>query len=94
MGEKAEPLYDDETTRIMSEAYEAADKKLGESDKSLQVTMAVAIIRGINDGERDVERLTALAISAVRGEAQAEASSEPSSKATRSGWVDLTGLFN
>jgi len=91
MGENAEPLYDDETVRLMSEAYEAADKKLGTSDKALQVTMAVAIIRAINEGERDSARLTALAISAVRDDSQSE--TEPKGQ-PRPGWINLAALLN
>ena len=101
MGEKAEPLYDDETMRLMSAAYEAAEKELGVSDKALQVTMAVAIIRAINDDERDLERLTALAVAAVRGDVQAEgeAEAEPGTKQgtkspLRAGWTNLTALLN
>jgi len=71
MGEKAEPLYDDDTMRIMSEAYAAADRKLGVSDKALQVTVAVAIIRALNDGERDAARLASLALAEVGIEADA-----------------------
>lgn len=73
MGEEAEPLYDDDTMRVMSKAYGAADKELrvsGVSDKALQVTMAVAIIRAINDGERDAARLATLALAEVGIEAE------------------------
>ena len=74
MGENAEPLYDDDTMRVMSEAYESADKDVGTTDKALQVTMALAIIRAINDGERDPDQLSAAAVAAVRG------ASKPDSK--------------
>lgn len=91
MGENGEPLYDDETVRLMSEAYEAADKKLGTPDKALQVTMAVAIIRAINDGERDSARLTLLALSAVRDESRPEPEPE---RQPRPGWINLAALLN
>lgn len=91
MGEDAEPLYDDETVRLMSEAYEAADKELGISDKALQVTMAVAIIRAINDGEREPARLTALALSAVRSDSKSETKPE---REPRPGWINLAALLN
>jgi hypothetical protein len=90
MGEESEPLYDDATVRLMSDAYEAADKEIGTSDKSLQVTMAVAIIRAINEGERDLDRLSALAVSSVRTEDEAK----PAKKISlRPGWVNLTALL-
>jgi len=93
VGEEAEPLYDDGTMRIMSEAYEAADKQLGVSDKALQVTIAVAIIRALNDGERDPKRLAALAISEVRGEGSGRIEAEPDSEPPRRpGWIKASLL--
>ncbi len=96
MGETAEPLYDDETLRLMSEAYAAADKKLGTSDKALQVTMAVAIIRAINEDERDPARLAALAVEAVRVDSkpEPEQKAEPKSSTARPGWVNLAALLS
>jgi hypothetical protein len=86
MGQQAEQLYDDATMQLMSEAYEAAEKQVGTSDKALQVTMAVAIIRAINEGERDKGRLSALAVSAVRADNDTKPRRE---RASRPGWVDL-----
>lgn len=92
MGNNEEPLYDDAIMRLMSAAYEAADKELGSEDKALQVTMAVAVIRAINEGERDVERLTALAIASVRGGSVED--EKPDGKSSqRPGWVNLSGLL-
>ncbi|MEI9902442.1 MAG: hypothetical protein WDN31_22805 [Hyphomicrobium sp.] len=91
MNQDAEPLYDDITMHLMSDAYEAADKEVGASDRALQVTMAVAIIRAINKGERDLERLTALAISAVRVENNARPKKD--NPVAWHGWVDLTALL-
>ena len=93
MGESAEPLYDDETLRLMSEASEAADKELGTSDKALQVTMAVAIIRAVNEGERDPGRLAAAAVLAVRGESEEETERE-AKRPLRPGWINLASLLN
>ena len=92
MGEKADPLYDDETMRLMSEAYESADKDVGTTDKALQVTMALAIIRAINDGERDREQLSAAALSAVNVASEPEAE-QPQKRPLRPGWVNLSALF-
>ena len=96
MGESAEPLYDEETTRLMSKAYEAADKGLGTSDKAQQVTMAVGIIRAINEGERDPARLAALAVAAVRVDSrpEPEQKDEPKSSTARPGWVNLATLLS
>ena len=95
MGEEAEPLYDDDTMRIMSEAYEAADKELGVSDKVLQVTMAVAIIRALNDGERDPKSLAALAVSEVRGEGDGKAAAKPEpNPPLRPGRINLASLLS
>jgi hypothetical protein len=90
MGQETEPLYDDATVRLMSDAYEAADKEIGTSDKALQVTMAVAIIRAINEGERDLDRLAALAVSSVRTDNEAKPAKKSS---VRAGWVNLTELL-
>lgn len=90
MGEETEPLYDDETLRLMSEAYEVADKELATDDKALKVTLAVAIIRAINEGERDAKRLAALALSSARGEPPGPPDDTP---APRANWVDLSGLL-
>ncbi len=92
MGNKEDPLYDDAIMRLMSAAYEAADKELGSDDKALQVTMAVAVIRAINEGERDLERLTALAIASVRGDGVEDEKSDGKSS-QRPGWVNLSGLL-
>ena len=95
MGEEAEPLYDDDTMRIMSEAYAAADKELGASGKALQVTMAVAIIRALNEGERDAERLAALAVSEVRGEGDGKVEAKPDpNPPLRPGWNNLVSLLS
>lgn len=91
MHEEAEPLYDDETLQLMARAYEAADKEFATADKALQVTMAVEIIRAINEGERDAARLTELALSAVRPEAAPAAGTKP---VTRPKWVDLAALLS
>jgi hypothetical protein len=90
MGQETEPLYDEATVRLMSDAYEAADKEIGTTDKSLQVTMAVAIIRAINEGERDLDRLSALAVSSVRADNEAKPAKK---RPVRPGWVDLTALL-
>ena len=66
MGEDPEPLYDPALMRLMSEAYEAADRQLGKSIKAAQVAMALAIIRAINDGQRDRQKLIAAAVAAGR----------------------------
>jgi hypothetical protein len=89
--EESEPLYDEATSRLMTEAYEAADKEVETSDKALQITMAVAIIRAVNDGERDLERLSALAVAAVRPEED----EKPAKKSSlRPGWVNIAALLN
>lgn len=90
MGQEAEPLYDDATLRLMSDAYEAADKELGTSDKALQVTMAVAIIGAINGGERDLDRLSALAISTVRVE---DVAKPENNRVARPSRVNLAALL-
>ena len=92
MGHKEEQLYDDEIMSLMSAAYEAADKEMGSADKALQVTMAVAVIRAINEGERDVERLTALAIASVRG-GRGEDEKPDEKRLQRPGLVSLSGLL-
>jgi hypothetical protein len=88
--EEPEPLYDDATSRLMTEAYEAADKEVGTSDRALQITMAVAIIRAVNDGERDLERLSALAVAAVTPKEDVKRARQSS---VRAGWVNLTALL-
>ncbi len=68
MGKNSEPLYDADTMTLMSEAFSAAAKKVGDADKAAQVAMAVAIIGAINGGQTDRERLVAIAVAAARSE--------------------------
>lgn len=65
----ARGAFDDATTRIMGEAFDAACKELRDTGQPAVVReiMARRIIAAAHKGERDVGRLTEAASAALRG---------------------------
>ena len=58
-------LFDDEATRIMGEAFDAACTKLGDINELARETVAGQIIAAAKKGERDPIRLRDAGIEAV-----------------------------
>jgi hypothetical protein len=64
----ARGVFDDATTRIMGEAFDAACKELHDTGQSavVQEAMAKRIVAAARRGERDVTRLRNAALAARR----------------------------
>jgi hypothetical protein len=64
----ARGVFDDATTRIMAEAFDAASKELHDTGQPVivQEVMARRIIAAARRGERDVARLRDVALAALR----------------------------
>jgi hypothetical protein len=60
-------VFDDATTRVMGEAFDAACKELHDAGPSavIQEIMAKCIVAAARTGERDVARLRNAALSAL-----------------------------
>ena len=58
-------LFDDEATRIMGEAFDAACAQLGDIDEPARETIAGRIIAAAKKGERDPLRLRDAGIEAA-----------------------------
>jgi hypothetical protein len=62
-------VYPPELMKLMSAAFDAAyDKLLLEPSQALQLQFATRIMTAVNDGERDLQRLTAVALGQTQGE--------------------------
>jgi hypothetical protein len=63
-------VFDDEATKVMCEAFDAACKALhpsGQPEKVVQNAVARRIILAARNGERDVTRLGATALTGLAG---------------------------
>ena len=63
-------VFDDEATKVMGEAFDAACKALrasGQPEKVVQNAIARRIISASRKGERDVTRLRAVALAGLAG---------------------------
>jgi hypothetical protein len=62
-------VFDDATTRIMGEAFDAACKELHDTGQPeiVHEVMAKRIIKAAQRGERDITRLQDAALAALRG---------------------------
>jgi hypothetical protein len=68
----SDSAFDDEATRVMGLAFEAACAELPDNNLSplVRELLAERIIEAAKRGERDPQRLCSIAISAVGGERQ------------------------
>ncbi|MTD96194.1 hypothetical protein GIW81_17790 [Hyphomicrobium sp. xq] len=65
----AKDAYPPELMELMSAAFDAAyDRLLFEPSQALQLQLATRIMAAVNNGERDPERLPAIALAEVQGE--------------------------
>lgn len=66
---RCETAFDNSTTRIMGQAFDAACAEFGDRDltKLAREVLAAQIIQATKRGERDTVRLCRIAVSALKG---------------------------